>query len=408
MKKYIFFIVGCSVIGAVISSMLTYQHFFPYSDFFVTACGSGLDNPCAILSRSGYGVLFGLPLSAYGLIGYLVLIVAAVLALTAGNSWHVPCLAFQLPVAAASIITDIILGSILVYLKLSCGLCVATYVVNIVIGITMFVWYLSIKEEGIGLRPLFRDFLLFARDFHNRTAAVAFLFIILFMVLFVFFASAYLEVRGSASEVSAAELGRFEKHYHAIQEEEISLPDSIMFLGDPSAKIRIIVFTDFLCTACMKFYETEKFLMERFPGKIRVDYYSFPLDTVCNSHIPKTVYSNSCVAAQAFSAAARRGIFSDFLGHHYGHYRENLSRFRSGDVAAGFKDYFKEPSLYAAFMQEVLSDTVKRSVRDDVELGGELKVRAVPTLFIDGKRLEGVPEAKLLEYVLSREIKEKR
>ena len=37
-------------------------------------------------------------------------------------------------------------------------------------------------------------------------------------------------------------------------------------------------------------------------------------------------------------------------------------------------------------------------------LGGAMNIRAVPTIFINGRRLEGVPEAKLLERVLSREL----
>lgn len=407
MKRYILSILLLSVIGGAVASLLLYQHFFPYSDFALTACGSGVDNSCAQLSRSGYSVLLGLPLAGYGLIGYLFLIITAALALTADESWHVPCFAIQLPVAVAFVIIDVALGSILIYLKLSCRLCVATYVINILIGITLFLCYISVKEDGAGLRSLYHDFFSLVREHRNRPVEAAFSFAVLFMVLSVFFLSAFLEARGSAAEPTAAELDKFEEHFYSITQEDVSLPESAMSLGPESARIRIVAFTDFLCSACMQFYETGHYLMSRFPGKIRIDYYSFPLDTVCNSHIPKTVYPNSCVAAQAFSAAARRGIFRELMDSHYGHYRENVSRMRSGDVMAGFREYFEERpdrNGFTGFLKETMSEASRSSVHETVGLGGAMNIRAVPTIFINGRRLEGVPEAKLLERVLSREL----
>ena len=196
MKRYILSILVLSVIGTALSFILMYQHFFPNSEFAIAACGSGMENHCAVLSRSGYSALFGLPVAGYGLIGYLLLIITASLAFASGDSWHLPCFAFQVPVAVASVITDVVLGSILIYLKLSCRLCIATYVVNILICISLFAWYLSIKERGEGLRSIYRNLISFALDPHNRPAVAGFIFIVIFMALFVFFASAYLGARG--------------------------------------------------------------------------------------------------------------------------------------------------------------------------------------------------------------------
>ena len=407
MKRYILSIMLLSVIGGVVVSILLFQHFFPHSGFAAAACGGGFENSCAQLSRSGYSVLLGLPVAGYGLIGYLLLIITAALALTAGDSWHIPCFAFQLPVAVAFVIIDVALGSILIYLKLSCRLCIATYVINILICITLFLWYVYVNEDGAGLRSIYHDFIALVRDPHNRPVEAVFSFAVLFMALSVFFLSAFMEARGSALEPSAAELRKFEENFYSLRQEDISLPDSAMSLGPASARIKIIAFTDFLCSACMRFYETGHYLMSRFPGKIRIDYYSFPLDTMCNRHIPKTVYSNSCVAAQAFSAAARRGIFREFIDYHYSHYRANSARINSGDVMAGFRDYFKERSNdheYRIFSREIMSEASRSSVQDNAELGGAMKVRAVPTIFINGRRLEGVPDARLLEQVLARDL----
>ncbi len=407
MKKYIIFILAASIIGAAVSSILMFQYYFPSSDFGLVSCGSGLVNPCAVLSRSGFSALFGMPIAGYGLIAYLFFIVTAAVAIISGEDWYASCFAVQAPVAAASIIADIALGSILMYLGLACRLCIVTYIVNILICVSLFIWYLETRNDGYGVRLMYRDLRRFILVPRNRPTVISFVFMMIFMILFVVSISAFMNIKGMKSELSGERVKKFEEYYYSLKQEDAQLPESLMVIGDPGAEIRIIAFTDFLCTACYRFYEVEKFLLSRFPGKIRVDYYSFPLDTVCNAHSPRTVYPNSCMAARTFIAAAKRGIFRHFLEYHYEHYRENMSRLQSGDVLFSAKQYFKDRSSeeeYNRFLKEVLSEQTKILLHDDVELGRTLNIRAVPTLFINGRRLEGIPEADLLELVLSREL----
>jgi protein-disulfide isomerase len=216
-----------------------------------------------------------------------------------------------------------------------------------------------------------------------------------------------MNIKGSKSELSDERVKKFEEYYYSLKQEDATLPESLMVIGDPGAEIRIMAFTDFLCAACYRFYEVEKFLLSRFPGRIRIDYYSFPLDTVCNANSPRTVYPNSCVAAMTFIAAAKRGIFRHFLEYHYEHYKENMSRLHAGDVLLSAKQYFKDRSSeeeYNRFLKEAMSEQTKFSLNDDVKLGKTMNIRAVPTLFINGRRLEGIPDADLLEFVMSREL----
>lgn len=410
MKKYIVTLLGLSCIGASIAFTLMYQHFFSQSNFVSILCGGGLDNPCSQLSHSGMADLFGLPVAGYGLIGYFLIIITAILTLISGERWHLPCFAILAMVAAGTVIADVVLGSILIYLKISCRLCFASYIVNIMICVFLFLWYVGIKEEGKGLKTIYIEFVSLVRDPRNRAVSASYILIVLFMVLFVWSLSAYMGARGSGSELTDGKRKKFEEFYYSLKQEDLSLPESTMSLGESGAPVMIAVFTDFLCTACMKFYETEQYLMSRFPGKIRVDYYNFPLDTTCNQHVPNTVYPNSCIAAQVFNAAAGRGIFVDLLAFHYNHYRDNLKRFTSGDVLVSAQQFFKEQSSgkeYGAFIGEALAEKAKISVYDDIAQGHKLNVRAVPTLFINGKRIEGVPDTELLVFILSQELKEK-
>jgi predicted DsbA family dithiol-disulfide isomerase len=228
-----------------------------------------------------------------------------------------------------------------------------------------------------------------------------------FILMYRQYSPSIINIKGSKSDLSGERVKKFEEYYYSLKQEDASPPESLMVIGGPGAEIRIMAFTDFLCTACYRFYEVEKILVSRFPGKIRIDYYSFPLDTVCNAYSPRTVYPNSCMAARTFIAAAQRGIFRHFLEYHYEHYHENMSRLHAGDVLLPAMQYFKDRSSdkeYNRFLKEVMSEQTQRSLNDDIKLGKTMNIRAVPTLFINGRRLEGIPDADLLEFVLSREL----
>jgi protein-disulfide isomerase len=68
----------------------------------------------------------------------------------------------------------------------------------------------------------------------------------------------------------------------------------------------------------------------------------------------------------------------------------------------------RSPDVYDDFVRAALSERIKLMLNQDVELGAGLEVKAVPTLFVNGRRLEGVPDAFLLEAVLSEQLETRR
>jgi hypothetical protein len=261
-----------------------------------------------------------------------------------------------------------------------------------------------------GIRALYGRVIAGITAGKGRATAMMFSLMIIFMALSVVSLTAFLKSRGSLTNVSDAEIRKFEEYYYSLQQEDMSLPESTLSIGSPDARIRIVIFTDFICTACRKFFDVENILLSRFNGEIRVDYFNFPLDTVCNPHAPRTVYSNSCIASQVFIAAAKGGIFKNLLEYHYRHYRENLPLMKRGDVLVFLKNYFKDndpAGAYNDFISRTMSQQVKLSLAEDIAVGGRMKVRAVPTLFINGRRFEGVPDADLISAVLVEELKQR-
>lgn len=410
MRAFIISILIFLLAGAAVSCLLLYQHYVPQTEFGMFACGSELVNPCRILTRSGFDTILGFPVAGLGVLAYLFMIIAIAVTMISGESRYPLCFAVLLPVAALSVITDIILGSVLIHLGLACRLCMVTYALNILICVTLFLWYLRMEDDHKALRALYRDLGVFLQANENRPLVASFSFIMLFMFLFIVFFTAYMDIRIEEDSSSRVRISRFKEYFNTRPQENISLPESTMSIGAPDAEIRIIVFTDFLCAACHRFYEVEKSLLSRFWHHVRIDYYCFPLDNVCNMHAPETTYPNSCAAAQAFMVAAERGMFRELLEYHNERYRDYVPAFNRGDALASLRNYLKTASrgAYEDFMQAALSERIKLMLNEDVERGAGLEIKAVPTLFINGRRLEGVPDAALLEAVLSEQLELRR
>ena len=410
MRGFIISILILSVAGAAVSGLLLYQHYVPQTEFGMLACGGDLINPCRILARSGFDMVLGFPIAGLGVLFYLFVIIAISVTLISGENRYPLSFAALLPVAVFSVIVDIVLGSLLIHLGLACRLCIITYAVNILICISLFLWYIRLEDEHKDLGALYRDLSAYLGGRDNRPLVLSFAFIMLFMFLFILFFTAYIEIRADADEASKTRISNFSEYFYTREEEDLSLPESAMTIGAPNAEIRIVVFTDFLCSACYRLYEVEKSVLSRFWKHVRIDYYCFPLDTVCNMHVPGTTYPNACTAAQAFITSAHKGFFPKLLEYHYEHYRENMAVFHRGDALASVRKYFAavSPGGYNGFVQEALTERIKLMLYEDVERGAGLDVKAVPTLFINGRRLEGVPDAALLEAVISEELEKGR
>ena len=410
MRAIITSILILSCAGAAVSGLLLYQHYVPQTEFGMLACGDALANPCRILARSGLDTVLGFPVAGLGMAAYLFMIIALAVTMTAGKKRYPLCFAALAPVALLSVIADIILGSILLYLGLACRLCMMTYVVNILICVSLFLCYLTLEHDKKGIRALYRNLSAFCGGREGRPAVLSFAFIMVSMFLILLFFTVYMDIRTEEDDATKTRIRQFSEYYYSREQEKLSLPESAMTIGNPGAEIRIVVFTDFLCSACYRFYEVEKSILSRFWRHVRIDYYCFPLDTVCNMHVPGTTYPNACTAAQAFITSGHKGIFSELLEYHFEHYPENMAGFHRGDALASVRKYFSAVSSggYNGFIQEALTERIKLMLYEDVESGAGLKVKAVPTLFINGRRIEGVPDAMLLEAVLLEELEKGR
>jgi protein-disulfide isomerase len=153
------------------------------------------------------------------------------------------------------------------------------------------------------------------------------------------------------------------------------------YKGPADAPVVIAEYTDFQCHYCARLGSTLDQMMKLYPGKIKIVYKSFPL----NSH------KYAWKAATAAVAANEKGKFWEFYKLLFDNYNQiNDAKLLEIRRLFGFDTPEFETLMNSA--------KIRARVSDDREEGIKLGVNGTPTVFINGKRLknkrpEGFKEA---------------
>jgi len=162
--------------------------------------------------------------------------------------------------------------------------------------------------------------------------------------------------------------------------------------GAADAPLVIVEFSDFQCPACAAAYER---LRTSLSGRrdVRLVFRHFPLDSRCNPTVSRPVHELACTAAAAAECAGQQGKFWDYHDRLFAEQRfldrETLFRFARelGLDIPRFRSCLDDPATLA-------------SVTDDIAAATALGIESTPTLFVNGRRLEGVLEPPYWEFAL--------
>jgi len=148
------------------------------------------------------------------------------------------------------------------------------------------------------------------------------------------------------------------------------------FRGPENARITLVEFGDYQCPSCKAFHPVVQELLPRYPQQVRLEFHHYPLISI---------HPNSMAASLAVEAAGEQGRYWEM---------HDLV-FELQDEWS--KDPNAEPAFLAmatrlglnqnAFMQAMRSPQLQDRILQDVIRAREGQVEAVPTFFIDGKRI---------------------
>jgi protein-disulfide isomerase len=168
-----------------------------------------------------------------------------------------------------------------------------------------------------------------------------------------------------------------------------------------------VKFSDCQCPACAQSYLDYKEVLAKYraeyPGAIKVVTKDYPLETECNSSMPRDVHLASCEAAVAARLARAHGrgeAMEDWL---YTTTKNGIVGGGGGltpvSVRQAARDVGGVPDFDAQYPAAL------DQVKGDIALGSVLGIKVTPTFFINGVKLEGGLPVQYLELALQYELK---
>ncbi len=172
---------------------------------------------------------------------------------------------------------------------------------------------------------------------------------------------------------------------------EVAIAPNDPFIGSASAPVTIIEFSDFQCPYCQRAAPTLKQVREKYGDKVRIVWKDFPLTQI---------HPQAFKAAEAARCAAEQGKFWEYHDRLFG----NQSALQADDL----KKYAGEISLDAAkFNACVDSSKYAERVRDGVAAGSRLGVNSTPTMYVNGRLVQGAQPLDVIAAVVDEELARK-
>ena len=165
-------------------------------------------------------------------------------------------------------------------------------------------------------------------------------------------------------------------------------------MGAPDARVQIVIYNDFQCIYCRLLHtEAESQIIEQYvrTGKARLEVRQYP-----------TYGEESVRAAEAAYAAADQGK--------YWEYRDLLFRDQKGVNKGGFSDVnllrmAGELGLdQTAFSASLSSGAHRAQVEQELQDAEAAGVNSVPTVFIDGRMVEGAQPFAAYQKIIEEEL----
>lgn len=374
-STYLWTVVAFCLAGLAVSAYLAVSHYRVHTDIvYQSFCAISKALNCDTVSQSEYSVFAGLPVSVWGVFGYVAfLMLAAVAAATssAPRGWDLlllTSLSFSLVSAVFAGVSALNIGSY-------CILCIATYAVNFML--LFLAWVTRRRFPTGGLRTGLRRDIDFLRSKRAVCVPAFFGFALVCTATWLFYPP-YWEFRAPRAATPVPSGVTSEGH---------------AWIGAEHPVLEITEFTDYQCFQCRKMHLYLRELVARYPARIRLVHRNYPMDHEFNPIVKEPFHSGSGRMALLAIHGAASGAFWD-LNDRLFERAGNGGRIRLEELAA--ETGIDQRLLSAALAHEPYRVHLLRDIREGMKLG----IVGTPSYLIAGNVYEGGIPPEVLQPVI--------
>ena len=389
-SRALILVLALAGLGAATTSTYVHYRLLTVPDF-TSFCDVNSTVSCAQAYLSPYGELGGVPVAIFGAVYFAAVLAIAALGWPAkAPSLHAaPSYILALSIPALAFIAYLAYAAFVV-LNAFCILCAISYVA--VLGITIVAWRTPRVPLGDLPGRASRDLASAARN------PVALLIAIVLAVGTVVAAKEF--PKGNAPPAPAATVATMPVVSDAERERLAQWwemqPKETLPVDGGGAKVVVVKFNDYQCPLCGTTYKHYKPVFKSHAGAVQFITKHYPLESECNPGVNAGHFA-ACEAAAAVIMARARGTsekMEDWLFDHQG-----PPILTPDQVKAAARDVAGITDFDAQYV------TALKEIREDAQLGTQLKVNSTPTFFINGRRLPQTLEPQHLNVLLEIELK---
>jgi protein-disulfide isomerase len=163
-------------------------------------------------------------------------------------------------------------------------------------------------------------------------------------------------------------------------------------LGAASAPVTIVEFSDFQCPFCQRATPTLKQLRQAYGDKIRIVWKDFPLTQI---------HPQAFKAAEAARCAEEQGKFWEFHDRLFG----NQQALQPDDLKKHAADLGLDSAKFGSCLD---SSKYAERVRDGVAAGTRLGVNSTPTVYVNGRVVQGAQPFEVFSGIIDEELESRK
>jgi protein-disulfide isomerase/uncharacterized membrane protein len=356
-------------------------------------CGADGGLGCQSVASGPYSSMMGLPLASWGAVFYSALVLLGLGGVIFWRDSGGVYLRWAFCLAVLGLAFDLYLAYTMIFrIQAVCWLCISTYVINFVIILMLVKGVWKEPKPRAPLRAIFPG----AKDaqgidLYYRNAIKGLL------IGGILFASV-VGLAGSqfiSKSLTGDDRARLEKLKEQLAKQKIRavVADNRPVMGSDDGPVTVVEFSDFLCPYCAKASKYLKLAESSNHDTARFIFRHYPLDTSCNRNLRSNVHPGACLLAEGSVCAAEQNKFWEYHDIAF-ETKGKITRSVVTDMASNI-------GLDASAFKSCLnSGRGLKVVNEDIDAAFRAGVKSTPTLFINGRRLRGVPKPWMLNEIL--------